>query len=246
MKIEITSAGQFDGLLNALSSEVVHAAVCFKLYSDLSDAIREYQRVMNQSSAFWSLTLQATLDAALLRLCRAYDQHRHSLSLQNLLDTIKANLYIFGTDNFRQRLWDNPFVESLAQSARKPSTDMLGQDMELVNRSDPLVNKLVVWRDNIIAHTRASNVVNEKDIAKNYPLTKEEISQLVNRATSIVNRYSRLFRASTYSPQILGHDDYLYVLNSIKEKIQRQTEETQAHIARLPKSNGVRENGEVA
>jgi len=87
-----------------------------------------------------------------------------------------------------------------------------------------LVKNLVIWRNNIISHKRASNVVNEKDITKDYPLTIDEVSELVTRATDISNSYSGLFQASTTSTQIVGHDDYLYVLKSIKERIHKQKE----------------------
>ena len=246
MQIEITSADQFDSLLNALAGEVTDAEFFFRLHMDLLAAVPEYEEVFNESRAFWSLTLQATLDAALSRLCRAYDQHSESLNLRNLLDTIDANLDIFNTDNFRERLQDSPFVESLAQTESKPDTHVLSRDMQSVSSNDPLVKKLVIWRNNIIAHRSASNVVNEKDITKDYPLTETEVSELVTRATSILNRYSSLFRASTYSPIIVGHDDYLYVLKSIKENIRRYREEIDAEVTRLTQADGMNETGEVA
>ncbi|MDY6912072.1 MAG: hypothetical protein SVM79_06955 [Chloroflexota bacterium] len=219
MKIEFTSTDQFNSLLDALAGEIVDAGVFFKLHMDLLEAHSEYKKVFIESRTFWGLTIRALLDATLIRLCRIYDQHSASLNLRNLLDTIKANLEIFDNDNFRERLRDNPFVESLAQTARKPKFDVLSQDMASVDHTDSLVRKLVIWRNTLVAHKSVSNVLKEKNIADDYPLTRNEISDLLNRATSILNRYSGLFRASTYSTQITGHDDYLYVLKATQEKL---------------------------
>jgi hypothetical protein len=242
MNIEVENPEQFGSLLNALVNECVNAEIYYRLHKNLLTAIPEYKEVFNESNTFWSLTVRALLDATLSCLCRAYDQHSKSLSLRNLLVTIEANLEIFDTAHFKNRLRDNPFVESLAQTARKPNTDKLDRDKKLVSDKDPLVKKLVMWRNNIISHKSASNVINDKDITKYYPLTGDEVSKLVTRATNIANSYSSLFQASTTSTQIVGHDDYLYVLKSIKELIRKQKQEIASAIARSQRSHNIHNN----
>lgn len=235
MKINIESAEQFDKLLNTLSDEIVYAECYFKLYKDLLNAVPDYIEVFNESNTFWSLTMHALLDVTLSRLCRVYDTHQDSLNLLNLLDTIKANLEIFETEKFKERLRENPFVESLAQTARKPDADILNSDMKSVCNVDHLVKKLVIWRNNIIAHRTALNVVEQKNIIHDYPITRDEISNLLTRATTILNRYSGLFRASTYSTHIVGADDYLYILKTIKEKIDKHKRNIASEVARYRK-----------
>ena len=77
---------------------------------------------------------------------------------------------------------------------------------------------------------KALNIVNEQDITKDYPISRNETSILVHQSTEILNRYSGLFRASTYSPRVLGHDDYLYVLKATQEKLDRFKQEIDAEI----------------
>ena len=43
-----------------------------------------------------------------------YDKDSRSLSLLSLLDTIAINVHYFDEAEFRERLKDNPFVDSLA------------------------------------------------------------------------------------------------------------------------------------
>ena len=109
MEINIQSAEQFNNLLNALSGDIIDGELYFKLYKDLNESIPDYKKAFNESRTFWSLTRKALIDATLLRLCRVYDTHINSLSLSNLLDTIKFNLNLFDIEGFRDRLKDNPF-----------------------------------------------------------------------------------------------------------------------------------------
>ena len=118
MKINIQSDKELNSLLDALANEIVDANIYHRLFCDLVDSIDSHQRELSQSNTFWSLTLDALRDARLTRLCRVYDQESKSLNLVNLLDTIKANLHLFEEHYFRERLQDNAFVDSLAQTGR--------------------------------------------------------------------------------------------------------------------------------
>src|ERR1700749_3511984 len=104
MQLNIKSSEEFEKLLVSLANELVNANIFYKLHSDLISSISEYEKEFNEASTFWTLTFQSHLDAALFRLCRVYDTDRRANSLGNLLDTIKANLYIFEEVNFRERL----------------------------------------------------------------------------------------------------------------------------------------------
>ena len=232
MQLNIKSSDEFDKLLNALSDELVHANIFFKLHVDLKSATTEYIREFNQSATFWTLTFQALLDASLFRLCRIYDTYPTSNSLPNLLDTIKGNLHIFDEANFRERLKDNPFVDSLAQSARKPDLKQLDVDIEYASAKNSLVRNLVVLRNNIYAHRSAGNIIKEKDLRVNYPLSINNITELLEKGMSILNRYSSLFRALSHSTQIVGHDDYKYVLSCMRSDLIRHEEELQAELKR--------------
>ena len=232
MKIRIENASQFSTLINALSDEIVSAACYFQLFENLLNSIPDYEIVFNQSNTFWAFAIQALLDTTLSHLCRVYDTYQNSLNLRNLLDTIQANLGIFETERFKERLKENPFVQSLSQSARGPDPDTLTRDIESISDTDPLVKKLIKWRHNIIAHKTASNVIKQKDITHDYPITRENISELITRATTILNRYNNLFQATTYSTHSVGADDYSYILKTIKDKIAKDEEKIASEIAR--------------
>jgi hypothetical protein len=219
MEIKIVDSAEFQSLLEALASELVDANIHFKLYADLTGAISEYQEEYNQSTAFWSLTFQSHLDAAVFRLCKTYDQHTKTLNLRNLLDTIKANISVFDTKDFRERLKDNSFVGSLSAESRKPDEKQLETDLVYVSEENPLVKNLIVWRNNFFAHRSAKNAIKKRNLAEDYPLTIKNVEELLVEGMRLINRYSSLFRASTYSTNMVGRDDFQFVLKSIREHL---------------------------
>lgn len=237
MQLNIESSEEFDKLLNSLADELVHANIFFRLHLDLKSATTEYNREFNQSVTFWSLTFQALLDTALFRLCRIYDTYQTSNSLPNLLDTIKGNLHIFDEANFRERLKDNIFVDSLAQSVRRPDPKQLEMDIEYASNKNSLVKNLLIWRNNVFAHRSAGNIVKGKKLTVDYPLSIDNISELLEKGMSILNHYSSLFRALSHSTQIVGHDDYQYVLSCIRSGLIRHEEEIQAELRRYSSEN---------
>jgi hypothetical protein len=223
-QIKITNATEFNHLLQALCRELVEAHNHFNLYRDLQGAISDYGEEMNQSRTFWYLTLESHLDASIVRLCKIYEHHnrKDTLNLRNLLDTIQANIAFFDTANFRERLKDNPFVESLSEDSRKPDEKQLQEDIAYVDRKNSLVQSLMMWRDNVVAHRNTHYVISQKNLGDDYPLTIENIEELLAKADEILNRYSILFSAGAYSMHIIGEDDYKFVLKSIRDHLDLQ------------------------
>jgi hypothetical protein len=235
MQIRIGSSEEFGRLLDALANEMVSACIHFRLYSDLEAARKSYIIELNQSWTFWSLTFRAHLDTVLFRLCKIYDQHSLSLNLRNLLDTIKANIKIFDVEQFRERLKDNPFVESLASSSTKPDLGQLEKDINFVSEANPSVKTLVFWRHKFFAHRSANHVAKNRNLADHYSLNLNKIEHLLKEGMCILNRYSSLFRANTYSTKIVGHDDYRNVLEAIRSVVRQYDEENAREMELLQK-----------
>jgi AbiU2 len=113
----------------------------------------------------------------------------------------------------------------LSQSARKPDIARLNDDIDYVSNKNPLVRKLLIWRGNIFAHRNAGNVIKERNLVVEYPLSLKDISDLLERGAAIINHYGSLFREVTFSSQIVGHDDYMYVLSCMRANSERLAEE---------------------
>lgn len=69
------------------------------------------------------------------------------------MDTIEAHQHIFDEAGFRERLKNNPFVDSLATDARRPNPAHLQADKLLVSEdSSTRVKKLMMWRHLFVAY----------------------------------------------------------------------------------------------
>jgi hypothetical protein len=212
---------EFANLLLALSSDVVNAHIHWRIATELAKALAAHPIVIAQSNTFWSLTHQSHVATSLQCLSRAFDQEHSALHLPSLLRTIKDNLEIFDADKFRLRLKDNPFVDSLVQSAEKPDAKQLTEDIRLCTAKDPDVRLLATYRNSRAAH-RSKKLALQPDRTTGTPvLTDVVVQTLLSRAHTILNRYSSMFSASMYSMNIVGKDDFKYVLKVVEAAVLR-------------------------
>ncbi|MPZ20370.1 MAG: hypothetical protein GEV06_21010 [Luteitalea sp.] len=220
MALRLRDDSDFKPLLDALADELVMAAIYFKLYQDLIEAKNgEYEREISQSWTFWSLTLRSLIDATVYRICKAYDHNRDSLNLKNLLELVRERQDVFDRDTFRERLKDNPYVDSLAKDTRLPDAAQLEADLEFVQvKSNPLVKRLVTWRDKFYAHRDPAHALDPTTFD---PLLVSDVETLVKEGMRIINYYSSLYAATTHSTQMVGHDDYLSVLKAVRKRLER-------------------------
>jgi hypothetical protein len=233
MKIDIQTGAELSKLLDTLAHEIVDAHIYHKLFSDLTDSITEYSREFQQSNTFWGLTIDSLKEARLIRLCRVFDQNSDGLNLVNLLETIKANLHLFQEEHFRDRLRNNAFIDSLAETNRVPSPDQLDGDIDYASSRNPLVKKLMIWRNKIVAHRDAKVSLGKIRTLESNPISNLEIEELLSQSLIIFNRYSSLYTASTWSRQVIGHDDYRSLLKFLRLGIQKWDENIEQELTRL-------------
>jgi hypothetical protein len=208
------SEEQFKQLLERLSNDLLNASHHCKLYINLQDALSQYEREINQCVAFWGLTIDAHKEISILNLCRAYDHNPKSLSLKELIQIIQGNTELFDISKFRERLKDNEYVDSLAQTQREPTREQLAEDLRFVSNDNPLVKKLTILRGNVIAHTNKGQVISPKSNLD--PLTWAEVELLISKGLEIYNKYCLLFYAQSHSSTLIGEDDYKQVLKYIR------------------------------
>lgn len=202
----------------ALTGEVFSANDYYRLYMDLGEAQKTYSIEFQQSPTFWSLTARAHMEALITRLCRVYDKRKNedTLTLSNFLKIIQTNMHVFEIDNFRDRMKDNAFVESLSKQIKKPDLSIIEQDLASVNKDNPELVNLLKWRDKYFSHLGIEPVQGDINLIKDFPLHWATLKILLDRAMSIINKYSYMFNASTTSAVIIGHDDFIQILKAIR------------------------------
>lgn len=219
--IRVSSSEEFGRLLDALANDVVYANIHWNHANDISAALNEYPQVWAQSRTFWHLTLNANRYTALQALARAYDQNQSSLHLLSLLRTIQDNLRLFSEPEFRKRLAGNAFVDSLAADPRVPDAVVLAQDITLCCAKDPDVNVLLKYRSNLLAHRNAKTTAAGTASDGQFAVPGTVVQSLLERARTVLNRYSYLFSAATHSINMIGRDDFRYIFKSVQAAVDR-------------------------
>lgn len=206
----------FGKLLDTIAENLVSASIHNRLHTNLCTASQEYYAEMNQSPAFWELTINAHAIATILILCRVYDQHKDSLNLKKLLNIVYANRAIFEKEHFYERIKDRPFADELSKTSRIPDAQSLKQDIEYVSeQTNPLVKKLSDFRDTQVAHIDKRHILN--GINNSDPILWGEVEELISRGFEIFTTYENLFRASSWSSRMIGEEDYERVLKSVRQ-----------------------------
>ena len=214
------SSDQLQAGIRALAKDAVYAVIHWKLSRGILDAAEKWPLVTKQSNTFWNLTIAPHVGVSVLTLCRVFDQQKASLHLHGLLQLIEKNLPLFDEEQFRIRLSDNPFVESLAQSARRPDAWQLATDIALCSPRDPLVKRLVTHRNTAVAHLSQKRHLNRILPDTDEVITRPDFEILLSRAVEIVNRYSSSFGAEHFSTHVVGHNDYETIFRWVQERVE--------------------------
>lgn len=151
----------------------------------------------------------------MLALCRVYDSHDKSLNIRNLIDVAVANPAWFGAAEFRLRKQGNPYVESLAEIDRLPKKRRIRADLKFC--SGPLVSRLHVWRHQAVAHRSREYALDPAAAIARSPISTQDMQKLTDRGARMVNYYSQLFDANSHMTRIVGHNDFIHVLNAVRE-----------------------------
>jgi len=173
----------------------------------LPELCEKYASEAAQVEFFWGMVANAVRETALLMLSRVYDQVPNVLSLRELLFTIESNKHLFEDDAVRKRV-NTAFANSITPGSHSPDTKTLRTDLALVSSSDPLVNKLVIWRGNFGAQVSTKLTINN-NLEDAKLLTQEEAFALGDPALSIFNRYRSLFQAVSHSSKYLNEEGSL-------------------------------------
>jgi hypothetical protein len=197
--IPINDTAEFKRVIRALADDIVHAHIHWQMQRDLEGAMEAYPLVRQQSNTFWHLTQKAHVGAAIHQLCRAFDQEPKSLHLLSWLLTIKDNPQLFSAP---------------------PDATQLALDIESCRDSDPLVAKLICFRGSSLAHRSATLSRKGKTVPQKMVLSVPEFEELLARAQTILNRYSRLFAAEAHSTRIIGASDYEFIFKTIQAAVE--------------------------
>lgn len=219
MPLKVKNSAEFGRMIAALAGDIVTASIHLQLLQDLNRSRRKYVRALSQSPAFWQNTFQAHGHTAMFALCRAYDSHDDSVNLKNMIEVARDHPEWFSEAEFRVRKKDSPHLKSLAEVKRTP--DRRKVRYHLAFCGSPLVLRLQHWRHQAVAHKSRAVALSPEAVVARFPVSFRNMQTLTKRAARMVNYYSNLYDANTYSMQMFGNNDYRKVLEVIHRDIER-------------------------
>lgn len=234
----IPKAGEhFQEYYDKLIGQTINARAHLKLWERLNRYNPSYLDELNQAPHFFTFTVRAHLDGALLTLSRILDRHEDALSIWKFLDYAEQNLEIFSTEVFRQRMKGNPYYESLIESHTPVTPKEVDEDKQKLEKLEQTVNNLTTWRNKVIAHIDRKFLLAGKIVSKEYPLQHQQLQEVVDTLLKILNRYSNAYKSSSYSAIIPGEDDVQIVMDCIRFYIQEQKRRIEAELEALKRQN---------
>ncbi len=218
-KRKMTEA-EFDEFTNKLKKEIPSACIDYKMYRDLRNACVEHEIVVQQSRAFWPMTVDAHLNSAVLRICRIYDTQKSSLNLVYWLKTIRDNPHWFSESVFRTRHADRNYYG-------QPDKEQLTKDIEFASEGNLTVKNLIKFRGSLIAHIGENYFLKRFNAHESFKVTLGDLETLTTGALTILNRYMHLYEAGEYSANMIGADDFKFIFTTMKKAIDRREKELQ-------------------
>lgn len=176
-------------MIEHMTHEAYRVRDNWDFWGAMEKAFDEYWNELNLTPAFWELTRRAHEDAVALRLGRLYDPHPTATSLGNFLQTIKDSVS-------RPRAVVPVSVESV-------DLTQLDAELNAVSDEDPAVGKLLLIRNEYLAH-RGTRHVTKGTFASLPTLERDELSTLLARALEILHKYRQRLG---YPPLLWGHHE---------------------------------------
>jgi hypothetical protein len=187
--VRLKSRDEFDWMIEHMTHEAYRARDNWNFWGALEKSFDEYWTELNQTPAFWELTRRAHQDAVALRLGRLYDPHPTATSLGNFLQTIKENISLAGA--------------VVPETVVRVDLMQLDSELNSVSDDDPAVEKLLLIRNEYLAHRGTRHVTKGTFVALP-TLERDELSALVNRALDILHKYRERLG---YPPLLWGHEE---------------------------------------
>lgn len=217
MNVKKFTRQKFEVIRERLSVEIRGAHDDYDLHALLDRQLSQQLHSANQSRVFWTLSRNALLNSALSRLCRVYDNEY--IGIPMYLKIVRQNPDWFN----KHRVSKAP--EHLREFARPFKAQTLQRAIDSVSKShgtrvNSLVDGLLELRNQHVAHI-GTRIVGSSQPMPARKLTYRGFKTLLTRSIRLLNLYSKYYDGHTYSTNMPGIDDFMFVTDAVQERFLR-------------------------
>lgn len=211
-------AQKFDFLQSHCTEAINH----LELHKSLIESIpkEENKYVESNYRTFWSMTIRATLNSSVNLLSKLIDQQKDAQSIKSLLSLIKSKKSEFTPDSFRDRLPEKNGYPNLALRCIYPGDSVIDQDIKSVSSDDDQdVERFIIWRNNYYSHFSSKVIEDTTSLSEKFPLNLGDLELLLERCSTLLNKYGQIYSASTSARGYVGFDDHLHLIESQRKQL---------------------------
>jgi AbiU2 len=209
----LTELGKSRAKVEYLATQLGIANTHLYIFRKLRDAQEgEFRRELHKALDFWHYTINAHIQAAIVHLCRVYDWQKdhpwgRTLHLLRLLEEIS---------HLKLTSAESKHLQADLRFLQRPN-------LKVGTSPGPVVAKLRVWRNNLIAHRNYDlTILGIDDFLKQHPVDLQELQGLVDRGFEILDRWKRYHGHQSDLQRLAeGKDDYAFVLHALRQSLQQ-------------------------
>lgn len=199
-----------DILRNQLTDANGHWAI----YKYLIDSIGDYSREMEIARAFFGLTIQGHFYVTIMRLNIFFDKSGDHISIYKLMKFISQNRDMFSNEAFARRVDGCTTYDMVMEQHKEIDRQLVNCDKRKL-RGLPIDN-LRQCRNRALAHIDEEHALTGISVFKQFPVTREQIDEIIDILDKILNRYSVAYDAVFYGKNLLLERGIKEVLDSIR------------------------------
>lgn len=209
--------------------QTLYARAHLKLQERLESYKSDYLKELNQAPHFFTFTIRAHLDDALLTLSRILDKHDRSLSIWKFLSFVEQNSEIFSNEAFAQRMsGKSDYYEYQVKSHTPITLQGIEEDRQKLRSLEGTISNIKGWRDKVFAHVDREFHLKGRHASEEYPLQRQQLEEVITALARTINRYSASYQSSTFLEKFPDEDDVQHIMNSIRFHIQERNKQLEA------------------
>ena len=210
---------ELDAILNKMLREITIINTNWVMWNGLRDELQEgseYNKLLEYSPCFWTITLNNLLSKALLGTAKLYDENKDSLGLKRLINKCEQNQGLFSKSCTIKSTYAYTGSSDTFTNSKNISDDivMLREKYESVQKYR---DQLMTLRDKHLAHMDKKYFLIDSDLYCKVALKKDAFEALIKTAGEIANCLLSNLSDTTVYIEYHNSDDYEILLHYIKE-----------------------------
>lgn len=210
---------ELDAILNKMLREITIINTNWVMWKGLRDALQEgseYNKLLEYSPCFWTITLNNLLSKALLGTAKLYDEHKDSLGLKRLIDRCEQNQGLFPKSHTIKSIDAYTGEPDPLTISKNISADIL-MLKEKYASVQHYSEQLMTLRDKHMAHMDKKYFLIDSELYHKVALKKDSLEALIKTAGDIANCLLSNLSHTVVPIEYNNSDDYEILLRYVKE-----------------------------